>query len=49
MDKLTGRETMRMFCTLRGIQKDECDLVILELSQRLVFYKFLDVEVGRYR
>lgn len=49
LDKLTGRETMKMFCTLRGIPTDEHELVILQLSQRLVFYKFLDVEVGRYR
>lgn len=49
IEKLTGRETLLMFCTLRGIPKDEHNLVITELSSRLIFRKFLDIPTARYR
>lgn len=49
IDKLTGREMLNMFCTLRGIPRQERPFVVSQLSNRLQFQEFLDVPAGNYR
>lgn len=48
IDKLTGREMLNMFCTLRGIPHQERPFVVSQLSNRLQFQEFLDVPAGNY-
>lgn len=46
INQLTGRETLKMFCTLRGIPESEQSLIISQLASRLILHKFLDVKIG---
>ena len=48
LEDLTGRETLRMYCRLRGITESQIDAQINELSQLLYFDMHLDKLVGKY-
>lgn len=45
---LTGRETLILFCLLRGIPKSEMEIVYSNLSADLGFFKYLDKQVKVY-
>ncbi|XP_061399278.1 phospholipid-transporting ATPase ABCA3-like [Musca vetustissima] len=48
LDDLTGRETLRIFCLLRGVQRDRIDYISLELAKSFGFMKHLDKPTKAY-
>lgn len=48
LDDLTGRETMQMFCMLRGITSTESGYVIRRLAEDFDFVRHLDKKVKEY-
>lgn len=45
---LTGRETLIIFCLLRGIPKDDMEMIYTNLSSELGFWRHLDKQVKAY-
>ncbi|CAG7822963.1 unnamed protein product [Allacma fusca] len=48
IEQITGRETLRLFATLKGIQEDHIDRIINNLSESLLFTKHIDKQVLEY-
>lgn len=48
LDDLTGRETLRIFCLLRGIQKNRITEISEELAKSFGFMKHIDKETKAY-
>lgn len=48
LEDLTGRETLRIFCLLRGVQRDRIDHISEELAKSFGFRKHLDKETKAY-
>jgi len=48
IDQMTGRETLRMYCRLRGISEWEIDRMIVDIAEDLVLTEHLDKWTGRY-
>ncbi|XP_037937486.1 ATP-binding cassette sub-family A member 3-like [Teleopsis dalmanni] len=48
IDDLTGRETLKIFCLLRGIQKEKIEMLSEELADSFGFRKHLDKETKAY-
>ncbi|XP_067006390.2 phospholipid-transporting ATPase ABCA3 isoform X2 [Anabrus simplex] len=48
IDNLTGRETLIMFCLLRGIRRKECEYIVNKLADELLFAKHIDKKVKEY-
>uniref|UniRef100_A0A336MK43 CSON001010 protein n=1 Tax=Culicoides sonorensis TaxID=179676 RepID=A0A336MK43_CULSO len=48
LEDLTGRETLRIYCLLRGIPNDMINSVILRLGTELNFMKHIDKKVKAY-
>lgn len=48
LDELTGRETLRIFCMLRGIATHKIGPLSLKLAKEFNFYKHLDKRVKEY-
>ncbi|CAG2067022.1 unnamed protein product [Timema podura] len=49
IDNLTGRETLQMYCLLRGIPNSEIPQIINKLADDLLFTKHIDKKVMAYR
>ena len=45
---MTGRETLQMYCRLRGIPEKKIRQLIIKLADDLVFTEFLDKVVKNY-
>lgn len=48
IDDLTGRETMELFCLLRGVPRAEINAVTIRLASELNFMKHIDKKVCEY-
>ncbi|XP_037883728.1 phospholipid-transporting ATPase ABCA1 isoform X1 [Glossina fuscipes] len=48
LDDLTGRETLKIFCLIRGIRKENIDELSEELAKSFGFMKHLDKETRAY-
>ncbi len=48
LDQLTGRETLTLFCRLRGIKEYEIPIRIDEISRLLYFDSHVNKLVGKY-
>jgi len=48
LDEMTGRETLSLYCRLRGIPEEEISSVTSTLAEELLFTQFLDKVVGSY-
>uniref|UniRef100_A0A1I8Q220 ABC transporter domain-containing protein n=1 Tax=Stomoxys calcitrans TaxID=35570 RepID=A0A1I8Q220_STOCA len=48
LDDLTGRETMRIFCLLRGVRRDRISNISEELAKSFGFMKHFDKETKAY-
>ncbi|CAO1409831.1 unnamed protein product [Diamesa hyperborea] len=48
IDDLTGRETLKIFSMLRGISRDNIDLIISNLAEELGFDKHLDKQIKAF-
>ncbi|CAO1393715.1 unnamed protein product [Diamesa tonsa] len=48
IDDLTGRETLKIFSMLRGIPRDNIDLIISNLAEELGFDKHLDKQIKAF-
>lgn len=48
LSDLSGRETMKIFCLLRGIPNDEIDEIIMTFAKELGFEKHLDKPVDNF-
>lgn len=48
LEDLTGRETLIIFCLLRGIPVDDIEMVYTNLSSELGFFKYLDKPIKAY-
>ncbi|KAM7349571.1 ATP binding cassette subfamily A member 3 isoform 2-T3 [Cochliomyia hominivorax] len=48
LDDLTGRETLRIFCLLRGVHLDRIDALTEELAKSFGFAKHLDKQTRAY-
>ncbi|XP_018330699.1 ATP-binding cassette sub-family A member 3 [Agrilus planipennis] len=48
LDNLTGRETLKMFCMLRGITYEDSEAVAVKLAQDFDFVRHLDKQVREY-
>jgi ATP-binding cassette, subfamily A (ABC1), member 3 len=46
---LTGRETLTIFCLLRGIPYRDCSENVEMLAKELIFEKHIDKQVKAYR
>ena len=49
LEKMTGRETLRMFARLRGVPEDLIASISQELAQHLLLEPHMDKLVGAYR
>ncbi len=49
IEELTGRETIRLFARLRGIQEGEIDQLVNKLAANLLFTEHIDKRSGAYR
>lgn len=45
LDDLTGRETLRIFCLLRGVPAEEIPHITEKLAKELLFYAHIDKKV----
>lgn len=48
IEEMTGRETLQMFCLLRGIRKHNIPEIVDRLSDELLFKKHIDKKVKEY-
>ncbi|XP_075155305.1 ATP binding cassette subfamily A member 3 isoform X2 [Haematobia irritans] len=48
LDDLTGRETLRIFCLLRGVRRDRINQISEELAKSFGFMKHMDKETKAY-
>lgn len=48
LDDLTGRETLKIFCLLKGIRKERINQISEELAKSFGFVKHLDKETKAY-
>lgn len=48
LEDLTGRQTLRIFCLLRGIRKTDIERISLKLADELNFRQYLDKPVKEY-
>ena len=48
LPQLTGRETLQMFCQIKGLKEENISGVIQQISENLLFTKFLDRPFGTY-
>lgn len=48
LENLTGRETLKIFCLLRGIQKKSINHISEELAKCFGFMKHIDKEIKEY-
>lgn len=48
LEDLTGRETLRIFCLLRGVRRSEIDALSVRLANDLNFIRHIDKQVGEY-
>lgn len=48
LEDLTGRETLIIFCLLRGIPVNDIELVYTNLSSKLGFFRHLDKPIKAY-
>ncbi|XP_061399279.1 phospholipid-transporting ATPase ABCA3-like [Musca vetustissima] len=48
LDDLTGRETLRIFCLLRGVRRDRIEHISQELAKSFGFIKHLDKKTKAY-
>ncbi|GBP05465.1 ATP-binding cassette sub-family A member 3 [Eumeta japonica] len=48
LDDLTGRETLKIFCLLRGIRKERINYISEELAKSFGLMKHLDKETRAY-
>lgn len=46
LDELTGRETLRIFCLIRGIPTDKIEWLSVHLANEFNFLKHIDKRVG---
>jgi len=46
LDDLTGRETIRIFCLLRGVPQEEIPAITEKLAKDLLFYQHIDKKVS---
>jgi ATP-binding cassette, subfamily A (ABC1), member 3 len=49
LDDLTGRQTLTIFCLLRGIPFRDCAENVDVLAKELLFTKHIDKQVKNYR
>jgi len=49
LEELTGKETLTMFCLLRGIPESKSHCVINYLADELLFRQHLNKKVKEYR
>lgn len=49
MEELTGRETLKIYCLVRGIPNKMIDSVILKLASDLNVMKHIDKKIKEYR
>jgi ATP-binding cassette subfamily A (ABC1) protein 3 len=49
LEEMTGRETLGMYCRLRGIPENQIESVTIQLAEDLLFTQFLDKVVKSYR
>lgn len=49
IDQMTGRETLRMYARLRGVQENQIDGVVSDVMDVMMLKKYADREVGTYR
>lgn len=47
-DELTGRETLRMFCLIRGMESHKIESLSLRLAKEFNFIKHIDKQVKEY-
>lgn len=48
LEDLTGRETLIVFCLLRGIPIEDMEVIYTNLSSELGFFRYLDNQVKAY-
>ena len=48
LDQLTGKETLTLFCRLRGINERDIPQIISDMSRVLYFDMHIDKQVGKY-
>lgn len=48
IDQMTGRETLRMYARLRGVQENQIEGVVKDVMDVLMLKKYADREVGTY-
>ncbi|KAI4457986.1 atp-binding cassette transporter subfamily a abca [Holotrichia oblita] len=48
LDDLTGKETLIMYCLLRGLPFMECKYIAMQLAKEFDFYRHLDKQVKAY-
>ena len=48
LDQLTGKETLTLFCRLRGIRERDIPRIISDISRVLYFDMHIDKQVGKY-
>lgn len=48
IDELTGRETLKIFCLIRGIARQSIPKVITNISEALGFQDHLDTRINKY-
>lgn len=48
LDELTGRETLRIFCMMRGIAPHKIEVLSLKLAKEFNFIKHIDKQVKQY-
>jgi ATP-binding cassette subfamily A (ABC1) protein 3 len=49
IDEMTGRETLRMYARLRGVQENQIDGVVNDVMDVMMLKKYADRQVGTYR
>lgn len=49
IDQMTGRETLRMYARLRGVQENQIDGVANDVMDVMMLKKYADRQVGTYR
>ena len=48
LPQLTGRETLRLFCQIKGLKEESIPQVIKQISESLLFTKSLDKQFKTY-
>lgn len=47
LDNMTARETLKIFCLIRGVPRDECNYTAERLAKDFDFTEHLDKEVAQ--